>query len=170
MSQSSLSTNRLAQGREDVAQSYRKILVGYDGSENAMRALERAIALATEQGAAIRIVVAVNTRIVVAVNTILTVYGPSAPYYPPGYAAQVVKEGEKSLAAAVIRAKEGGRKVSGSVEDGHPAEMILDLAEREGIDLIVLGRRGISGVERFLMGGVSSSVVSHSKCDVLIVK
>jgi len=145
-----------------AVKSYRKILLGYDGSENAKRALERAIALATERGATI--------RVAVAVSTVLTVYGPTAPYYPPNYADQIMKEGEKSLAAAVNRAKEAGRNVSGSVEDGHPAEILLDLAEKEGIDLIILGRRGISGVERFLLGGVSSSVVSHSKCDVLIVK
>jgi len=138
------------------------MLVGYDGSDNAKRALERAVALATQQGAAI--------RVVVAVNTVLPVYGTTAPYYPPDYADQVINEGKKSLAEAVNRAKQVTKEVSGSVEDGHPAEMILGVAERDGTDLIVLGRRGISGVERFLMGGVSSSVVSHSRCDVLIVK
>lgn len=143
-------------------QGYRKVLVGYDGSKNAKRALERAIALATGEGAAL--------RIVVAVNTILPVYGTTAPYYPPDYAEQVTKEGKESLAEAVARAKEFTQKVSGSVIDGHPAEMILSSADRDGSDLIVVGRRGISGVERFLMGSVSSSVVNHSKCDVLIVK
>jgi nucleotide-binding universal stress UspA family protein len=143
-------------------QSYKKILLGYDGSDNAKRALERAIALSTFEGASL--------RIVVAVNTILPVYGTTAPYYPPDYAEQVTQEGKKSLENAVGRAKEVTQKVSGSVMDGHPAEMILSLADKDGSDLIVLGRRGISGVERFLMGSVSSSVVSHSKCDVLIVR
>ena len=83
---------------------------------------------------------------------------------------QIIKEGRRSLEEALTTAKEAGRDVSGSVEDGHPSEIILRLAESEDIDLIVLGRRGISGVERFLMGGISSSVVNHSKCDVLIVK
>jgi len=149
--------------KQDLApRGYRKLLVGYDGSDNAKRALARAISLATGQSASL--------RMVVAVNTVLTVYGPTAPYYPPGFADQVMKEGENILAAAVSQAKEAGQKVTGSVEDGHPAEVILDLAESEGVDLIVLGRRGISGVRRFLMGSVSSSVVSHSRCDVLIVK
>jgi nucleotide-binding universal stress UspA family protein len=147
---------------DDDLQNYKKILIGYDGSENAKRALDRAIALASLDGTSL--------RVVVAVNTILTVYGPSAPYYPPGYQEQVMKEGKSLLDLAVKRAKEAGVKVAGSVEDGHPAEIILDLSESEGIDLVVLGRRGISGLERFLLGGVSSSVVSHSKRDVLIVK
>jgi nucleotide-binding universal stress UspA family protein len=149
--------------KEDAAaKNYSKILVGYDGSANAKRALERALALATSEGAAL--------RIVVAVNTILPVYGAAAPYYPPHYAEDVTEEGQKSLGEALGRAREMTQKVSGSVEDGHPAEMILNAADRNGSDLIVLGRRGISGVERFLMGGVSSSVVNHSKCDVLIVR
>jgi nucleotide-binding universal stress UspA family protein len=147
---------------DPAVQNYRKVLVGYDGSDNAKRALGRAIALSACEGAAL--------RIVVSVNTILPVYGTTAPYYPPDYAEQVTREGQKSLAEAVSRAKEANQKVSGSVMDGHPAEMILSSADREGSDLIVLGRRGISGVERFLMGSVSSSVVNHSKCDVLIVK
>ena len=138
------------------------MLLGYDGSGNAKRALDRAIALAGQQGASI--------RVVVVVNTMLIVYGPAAPYYPPDYAQQVMKEGAKLLTEAVDRAREAGRDVTGTVEDGHPAEIILNLAEKERIDLVVVGRRGISGVERFLMGGVSSSVVSHSKCDVLVVK
>ncbi len=143
-------------------QTYKRILVGYDGSENAKRALDRAIALSTQQGATI--------RIVVAVSTVMMVYGPTAPYYPPGYPEEVMKEGAKLLEVAVNKAKAAGRDSSGSVEDGHAPEVILNLAESEGIDLIVLGRRGISGVQRFLIGGVSSSVVNHSKCDVLIVK
>jgi nucleotide-binding universal stress UspA family protein len=131
--------------------TYRKILLGYDGSENATRALDRAIALSAEKGVAI--------RIVVAVSTVLTAYGSTAPYYPPGYPEQILTEGKKLMEVAVNKAKNAGRAVSGSVEDGHPSEIILHVAESEGMDLIVLGRRGISGVERFLMGGVSSSVL-----------
>ena len=148
--------------QDPVILSYRKILVGYDGSKNAKRALERAAALAVHPGVAL--------RIVVAVNMVLPVYGPIAPYYPSDYAEQTIKEGEKTLAEAVNRAKEVAQNVEGSVERGRPAEVVLDLAASEGANLIVLGRRGMSGVERFLMGGVSSSVVSHSRCDVLIVK
>jgi len=150
----------MSSGRD--LEGYKKIIVGYDGSENAKRALARAIALSTGKGASICIVVAVTTA--------LQGYGPAAPYYPPGFPEQIVKEGKALLEAAMSSAKAAGRSVSGSVEDGHPSEIILSHAESERADLIVLGRRGISGIERFLLGGVSSSVVNHSKCDVLIVK
>ncbi len=147
---------------EQPAASYKKILVGYDGSQNAKRALDRAVALASGTGAAL--------RVVVAVSTILPVYGTSAPYYPADYAEEVTKEGKKSLDEAIAKAKQSAQKASGAVMDGHPAQMILESADKEGCDLIVMGRRGISGVERFLLGSVSSSVVNHSKCDVLVVK
>ncbi len=139
-----------------------KILLGYDGSENAKRALDRAIVLATAQNAAL--------RIVVAANTILPVYGTTVSYYPPDYADEVITEGKKTLAEAIGRAKEAGAQVSGAVVDGPAAETILNLAGKEEADLIVVGKRGTSGVERFLLGSVSSSVVNHSKCDVLVVK
>jgi nucleotide-binding universal stress UspA family protein len=142
--------------------NYKKILVGYDGSSNAKRALDRAVSISQSLSAPL--------RIIVAVNTMLPVYGTAAPYYPADYAAEATKEGKKSLDEAMARAKQVSQKVTGAVVDGHPAQMLLESAEREGCDLIVLGRRGISGVERFLLGGVSSSVVNNSKCDVLVVK
>ena len=145
-----------------AADDYTKIVIGYDGSDNAKRALARAAGLAKATGASL--------RIIVAVNTIVPMYGTTAPYYPADYADDVIKEGKRLLAEAMNAAKEETKNATGSVLDGHPAEMILDTASREHADLIVLGRRGISGVERFLLGGVSSSVVDHSKCDVLIVK
>jgi len=100
----------------------------------------------------------------------LPLYAPTAPYYPPDYADSVMKESEKSLAVALNRAEKAGVQASGLVKDGNAAEVILDAARGESADLIVMGRRGMSKVERFLMGSVSSSVVDHSKCDVLIVK
>jgi len=146
---------------DEAPAGYKKILVGYDGSDNAKRALERAIALASDGRAAV--------RVVVAVSTVFVTYGPTS-YYPPDYAEQALRDGKRILSDALSEAKATGRNVSGSVEDGHPAEILLDCARREGADLVVVGRRGISGIERFLLGGVSSSVVNHSTCDVLVVK
>jgi len=78
--------------------------------------------------------------------------------------------GGKSLAGAVETAKKTLQDVTGFVRDGQAADMILRVAEEQHADVIVLGRRGLTGLERFLLGGVSSAVVNHSKCDILIVK
>ena len=48
--------------------------------------------------------------------------------------------------------------------------MIVDEAEREHADLIVLGTRGLNTAKRWLMGSVSSPVVQHAPCNVLVVR
>ena len=55
------------------------------------------------------------------------------------------------------------------LETGHPAEVIVRLAETDGFDLVVLGSRGLGGVKEFLLGSVSNRVSHHARCPVLIV-
>jgi nucleotide-binding universal stress UspA family protein len=50
------------------------------------------------------------------------------------------------------------------------AEGIIDFAKEAGADLIIIGTKGLTGVERFLMGGVASSVIRHAHCPVLAVR
>lgn len=143
-------------------QKYRKILVGYDGSENSGRALAKAVQVAAATGAKLRVLVVINTT--------PPGYGPYSTYYPQEFVDEMFDSANKSLDQAIKDASATIKDVSGLVEEGHPAERLLDLAKKEGVDLVVVGRRGISGFERLLLGGVSSSVVSHSPCDVLVVK
>jgi nucleotide-binding universal stress UspA family protein len=53
---------------------------------------------------------------------------------------------------------------------GDPAKEIVDLADREKADLIVVGSHGRTGLERLLMGSVAESIVRHAQCPVLTVK
>ena len=53
---------------------------------------------------------------------------------------------------------------------GNPAEEILDVAATQHADLIVLGAKGLSGIDRFLLGSVSTRVVQHAKGAVLVVR
>ena len=48
--------------------------------------------------------------------------------------------------------------------------MICEVAEKEGVDLIVVGNKGMTGAKRFLLGSVPNQVSHHSPCNVLIVK
>ncbi|MDA4123344.1 MAG: universal stress protein [Thaumarchaeota archaeon] len=145
-----------------ASQNYRRILVGYDGSENSERALARAAALAAEHGASL--------SVIVVVNTVVMSIGPMASPIPEEVFDERIDYGKKTLSKAMKTVETSVPSVTGAVEEGYPAEWILNIAARDKVDLIVLGRRGISAVERFLLGGVSSNVVAHSKCDVLIVK
>lgn len=146
---------------EAPVQKYKKVLAAYDGSPNAKRALTRAAHVAGATGASL--------RIVVAVNPITPSYGPIAPNYSQDFIETIMNEASRALKEA-LDACADVKGVSGTVEEGRPAETILAVAKKEGADLIVVGRRGISGVERFLMGSVSNNVVNNSACDVLVVK
>jgi nucleotide-binding universal stress UspA family protein len=53
---------------------------------------------------------------------------------------------------------------------GNPAEEILDVAATQHADLILLGAKGLSDIDRFLLGSVSTRVVQHAKCAVLVVR
>lgn len=134
---------------------YRKILVGYDGSANAKRALDKAIVLSVRLGSELRIAVVVDT-----------VNFASSPFLE-----RELEQGRTRLEDAISKAREAGLKsASGSFLQGHPADRLLNEAKESRTDLIVVGRRGIRGLKRFLMGSVSSSIVGHSQCDVLVVK
>jgi nucleotide-binding universal stress UspA family protein len=60
-------------------------------------------------------------------------------------------------------------KVSVRQESGDPAETICDVAEQEGVDVIVVGNRGTRGRRRWFLGSVPNAVVQHSPCSVFIV-
>jgi nucleotide-binding universal stress UspA family protein len=55
------------------------------------------------------------------------------------------------------------------MREGDPADAIIDAAEEEGADLIVVGNRGMQGAKRFLLGSVPNRVAHHAPCSVLIV-
>ena len=53
---------------------------------------------------------------------------------------------------------------------GEPAEAIVDTARENGADLVIVGTRGENAAKRALMGSVSTSVLHHAPCDVLVVR
>ena len=62
-----------------------------------------------------------------------------------------------------------GVKISSVIKEGAPANVILDVAIEEDVDLIVIGSSGKSGFDRFILGSVSDKVVNAAKCPVLVV-
>ena len=54
--------------------------------------------------------------------------------------------------------------------EGDPAAMIVDTADRENPDLLIMGSRGLSGIRELFMGSVSHKVSHSARCSVLIVK
>ena len=66
--------------------------------------------------------------------------------------------------------KAGVKDVHTHAREGDPADAILDVAEEQGSDLIVVGNKGMSGAKRFLLGSVPNKVSHHAPCSVLIVR
>jgi nucleotide-binding universal stress UspA family protein len=125
-----------------------KILVAYDGSEAAGHALMRAGQVAQRSGGDVTIISVVPIQ----------ASGPRS--------AGPVMSGD----VAVAKLKEAGVEAAKIEAVGHPAESIVDEAERGGFELIVVGHRGRHGVARFLLGGTATRVVTHAHCDVLVVR
>ena len=133
-----------------------KILVAYDGSEAAGHALTRAGEIALH-GHDVTVISVVPLQ-------------PSGPRSAGPVMSGDVEEHGRELQDAVARLKAAGVAAQTIEAVGHPAESIVDEAERGGFGLIVVGHRGHGGVARFLVGSTATRVVTHAHCDVLVVR
>jgi nucleotide-binding universal stress UspA family protein len=136
----------------------RNVLVGYDGSESAGKALEFAIDLAKLSGARLHLLAVVR---------------------PPDFAEDVETEAmieslqrqlRHSVAIALSKARDAGVETASSLVVGHPAEQLVRYAEAHEIDHIVVGHRGHSLFERWLIGSVARQVIAYAPCAVTVVR
>lgn len=139
-----------------------KILLAYDNSEYAEVAMERAARLAQALDAQLFVI------------SVIPELSCSTAGFPENYCETVnnafTKECKELLDKACAVLADKGIRAQPILEFGHPAGKILEAAETLGADMIVLGSRGTHGIERFLLGSVSSKVSAHAKCDVLIAR
>ena len=159
------------------------IVVGYDGSDAAERALGRAAEIAQVFSA--RLVV-VSVSGLATVPASVSAFEPTAEPIPPVVAGPVAPAGTVPLPEPVspqepkelarrqlerARMSLASRKVEGEylVELGDPAERLLDVADQRDADLIVVGSRERGFLERLLGGSVDEAVVRRSERDVLLV-
>ncbi|MGH2824892.1 MAG: universal stress protein [Thermoleophilaceae bacterium] len=77
---------------------------------------------------------------------------------------------ESVLARTTEEVTSQGVDVETHGREGDPAKVILDVAQEQNADLIVVGARGLTGLERFLLGSVSSKLSHHAPCSVMIVR
>jgi len=152
---------------------YRKILVGYDGSGASKRALLKAASLAKMVDAELRIIVVYELARTTKSPQILV---PTRPRFDSDAEEEKLREGalDKSK-KAVEEAKKflSNTKISSCVantREGNPSQLILLESESFGADLIVVGSRGLSALDRFILGSVSTAIVNRSTADVLVVK
>ena len=137
-----------------------KILVAHDGSAQADKALHEAGRMTEKLGAEI-------TIISVAPDLCLTEVSDSECKL---ITESLFSEAENSMKKVTGELAAKGIKAEIVIKDGHPAEKILDTAKEIGADLIVVGSHGRHGAKRFLLGSVSSKIVEHATCHVLVIK
>jgi len=144
---------------------FKRILVGTDGSETAQLAVAHATELARAHGAAL--------EIVGAYHPVPSDRLREEKSQVPGDIAYGVGPREDvnaNLDNAAAKAVQSGIEVNTHAREGDPADAILDVAEETGVDLIVVGNKGMTGARRFLLGSVPNKVSHHAPCGVYIVR
>jgi nucleotide-binding universal stress UspA family protein len=137
---------------------YRKILVAVDGSPTSLHALEESFKLAQNEGSWITVV-----------SVIPPYTGDLDLVAVGGVMAAMRRPCEEALRKAQELAEKQRALIKTVCEEGEPHERIIDLAQAENCDLIVIGRRGLKRLERVLVGSVTARVIGYSPIDVLVV-
>jgi nucleotide-binding universal stress UspA family protein len=138
---------------------YKTIVVGTDGSETAAIAVERAGGLARLTGARLHVVSSYHPA-----RPQVAGRAPAGEFnVPPDFKADAV------LGDAAGRLRLEGVDVEEHGPKGDPADALVEIAQREQADLIVLGSVGMQGARRIL-GSVPNKVSHNAPCDVLIVQ
>jgi nucleotide-binding universal stress UspA family protein len=136
------------------------IVVGVDGSGHSRAALERAAAEAAVHG--------VPLTVLVIHQAVRDVYGSSSHYADDAAMTEKAKESAQAETDQML-ATLGSRPASVTVTAVHGLPVDELVKASAGADMVVLGRRGMGGFARLLMGSVSSQVAQHAACPVLIV-
>ena len=141
------------------------MVVGTDGSDTAGEAVRQATALARQIGATVHLVSAYEPV-------------PEARLREeregvPGDVEWLINPREdvsSTLKDAAEEIRNQGLRVEVHAREGDPADAILDVAEEQEADLIVVGNKGMTGAKRFLLGSVPNKVSHHAPCSVMIIR
>ena len=139
-----------------------RILVPVDGSENSIKAVEKAMEIGSLKKSHITILTVVNSQ-------------RDNPYileqdYSTDTSQRNTENGTRVLKSALEMCESYDGEVDTLLRNGDIAEVVIDTAEELDIDLIVMGRRGMSISARSLLGSVSNKVLNYSNRSVLVVK
>ena len=143
------------------------IAVGTDGSDTADKAVEFAIDLAARNEAELVVLSAYSTGpSALASAAIATAWASPGPVVPD-WNEQEASRVEEVLAHAKHRAEQRGIACRTASSEGNPAEVLVELAERHGADMLVIGNRGM---HRRVLGSVPNTITHTARCSVLVVK
>jgi len=141
-----------------------RLLIGTDGSNNARTMVQAVVARTWPAGTEARVIGVLDSGISLAAAGTLEGAIPVA----------IEEESRSRMSKTVHEAQQdfekGGLRATHQVLAGNPCEVLLAEAEKWAADCVFVGARGLNGVERLLLGSVSTQVASHAHCSVEIVR
>lgn len=140
---------------------YRNIVIATDGSENSRRAIFYGIEIAKLSGATVHVLYVVDTP-----STISETWTAGKEMIRE----MMINDGKKVMSKIMKILEDSGVEAKEVLLEGHPSDEIINFAENNSMDLIVMGTLGKTGLERFLMGSVAEKVVRYSKVPALVVR
>ena len=145
--------------------SFQSIVVGTDGSDTAKKAVEQAAELAKQGGGELHIVMSAAA----VPESRLRSERAGAPD-DVAHTVNPNEDTEAELKEAAEPYESQDIKVHTHAKSGDPADAIIDVAEANRADLIVVGNKGMTGARRFLLGSVPNKVSHHAPCSVYIAR
>ncbi|MFN8625129.1 MAG: universal stress protein [Candidatus Binatia bacterium] len=142
-----------------------RILVPVDFSKGSMNALKYATALGTSLKAELQLLHVVDQTYLASAPELMLANPKLATLLQEQWRAA-----EAQLAQIAADLKKHGRPVRALTKRGSPAQVIVDTARRGGVDLIVMGTHGRTGLAHALLGSVAERVVRTARCAVLTVR
>lgn len=142
-------------------------MVGTDGSETAGRAVAAAAEVAKAYGARLVVVTAFSHD---AKAETEAVSQRGVPDHLRWALTDRVQAEDNAKAGRDLARAAGVTNVVVAIDEGPPGEVLLDVAEDHGAELVVVGSKGMTGASRFVLGSVANTVSHHAPCDVLVVR
>lgn len=136
---------------------YDRILIPTDGSDHARRAARHGMGLAAAFDAAVDVVNVVDTERI------------AGPFDAGGVSEQYIERIEderREFVAEIAALASDGTSVETDILRGPPADRLVEYATEHDVDLVTMGTRGTTGLERFLLGSVAEAVVRRSPVPV----
>ncbi len=143
---------------------YSTVLVGTDGSDSSFRAVDRAAIIARDAGAALVLACAYRPMSEREVRDAQQVLGGEAYQVSGSTPAEDVLRDAADRAAAL-----GATNTERKAVEGDAVDALIELVAERGVDLVVIGNRGLNSLAGRVLGSVPANISHRAKCDVLIV-
>lgn len=138
---------------------YKRIILAADGSENSLRAAKEAVKLASSA----------SDCLIDVISVVDFSKSKSEILHTQGREELELKRRQK-LAPIEEVLRQGGAVYSVKFLHGEPGPTIIDYANKEKVDMVIIGSRGLNALQEMVLGSVSHKVVKRVNCPVLVVK